>query len=201
MTRISDNKAHEIARSLASSTFKQKEEFLLYKVRVHLVDKTREIMGEGLYMIFCDKTRHFKSTRNLSLYPNGIFKAFFPKECSPNEIHPSINFPDIPLPQWDEWGEEILKITRPDDELGKALTELYLLEVKIRDFRKKVHCTILNSIRTDKRLKEEFPEAYDIMMKIENREVEMTVLSNPPCDTIENLRSIVQSNKPHEAGI
>ncbi len=47
MTRISDNKAHEIARSLASSTFKQKEEFLLYKVRVHLVDKTREIMGRG----------------------------------------------------------------------------------------------------------------------------------------------------------
>lgn len=46
MARISNNKAHEIARSVAFSTFKQKEEYLLNKVRPHLVDKTREIMGE-----------------------------------------------------------------------------------------------------------------------------------------------------------
>lgn len=79
MTRISDNKAHEIARSLASSTFKQKEEFLLYKVRVHLVDKTREIMGKGLYMIFVTKPGTL-NLRGICLYtPMEFSKRSFQK--------------------------------------------------------------------------------------------------------------------------
>lgn len=200
MARISDNTAHEIARKLTNELFHEKEESVLFKIRAHLVDKTRQIMGERLYAIFCDKTQYFKSVRNLSLYPGGLFKQFFPEGHSGNEIHPNITFPDIPLPQWDKWGEEILKTIRIDDPLAEALTEMYHLEIQKRDLRKKIHCVIYSTIRTENRLKEELPEAYEVLMKIRNREIEMETLS-APCDTIENIRSIVQSNKPHEKSV
>ena len=66
-------------------------------------------------------------------------------------------------------------------------------EMECKVLEKRLTCA-LNNINTEKQLKDEFPEAYEALQKIYNKEVEDPVDKNK-CDSIEEVRALL-SKKP-----
>lgn len=72
-------------------------------------------------------------------------------------------------------------------KIDQIIFEIKRLEKLQNEIKGKTRC-VLSDINTYKQLKDQFPEAFEILMKIENKEQTDNNSSNK-CDSIENLRA------------
>ena len=112
-----------------------------------------------------------------------------PREMSP--IH--ISLPS-PIPLGDNYiYSTIFEEVKKKGELYEALKKYIILENEITNLNNKISCFFSSKRFYPETLKKEFPEAYDVYIKL-FPEKEQSLKQNP-CDSIESIRATLISNK------
>ena len=119
-------------------------------------------------------------------YPKLLDKRTF---VSFNTISPSVEliYQSVPVNKWYSCYEtKNIKLLQENKEIQDFFKKLISLDKEIKSIKNKLSC-LLDHINTTKQLKDQFPEAYKIFLKL-NGEVESDNSDNL-CDSFENVRA------------
>lgn len=98
-----------------------------------------------------------------------------------------LTYQSVPVNKWYSCYEtENLKLLRENKEIQDFCKKLISLDKEMKSIKNKLSC-LLDHINTTKQLKDQFPEAYKIFLKL-NNEVESDNSDNL-CDSFENVRA------------
>lgn len=91
---------------------------------------------------------------------------------------------NTPVPEHFGLGEcvDALK-AEPGDDIKSMVIDIDAVETELSVLKKKISC-VVKSLKTVKKLKQEFPEAYEALMRIR-----MQLVEGNMCDDVERLRA------------
>lgn len=155
--------------------------------------------SEEVKSLFKAMPEMFVTSTSLSLtYNDDIFKNFFDKDLR-------MKYFNVGYKEWNTiyleskrilFNKEIKKLfnekmaTKPEEleTLKTLLTDYVILSEKQSETKKKLKC-LFDSVKwTPTKLKSEFPEAYEVYIKMEAENSDGTINL---CDSVENIRAIL----------
>lgn len=132
----------------------------------------------------------FKSCKEISLNKYNVDKRRIPKDFN------SSFYISVPLNSEAPFdSEELTKVicSQPDDSaITQIIIKLIVCEKERCFTQNQITCIMENTVFTEKKLKSEFPEAYEVYLEIKKKQAgEKPAL----CDSIENIRAFIKKNK------
>lgn len=190
-----------LQKTLIDNKFGKELNDLTEKCRKEIIRVFNELLpSEEVKRLFKAMPGMFVTSTSLSLiYNDDIFKNFFDKDLRKKYFNAgSKEWSSIYLNQSRKilFNEEIKKLfnqkmaTKPEEleTLKTLLSDYVILSEKRRETKNKLKC-LFDSVKwTPTKLKSEFPEAYEVYIKMgaENSDGAINL-----CDSVENIRAIL----------
>lgn len=190
-----------LQKTLIDNKFGKELNDLTEKCRKEIIRVFNELLpSEEVKRLFKAMPGMFVTSTSLSLtYNDDIFKNFFDKDLRKKYFNVGYKeWSSIYLNQSRKilFNEEIKKIfnqkmaTKPEEleTLKTLLSDYVILSEKRRETKNKLKC-LFDSVKwTPTKLKSEFPEAYEVYIKMgaENSDGAINL-----CDSVENIRAIL----------
>ena len=190
-----------LQKTLIDNKFEKELNDLTEKCRKEIIRVFNELLpSEEVKRLFKAMPGMFMTSTSLSLtYNDDIFKNFFDKDLRKKYFNVGYKeWSSIYLNQSRKilFNEEIKKLfnqkmaTKPEEleTLKTLLSDYVILSEKRRETKNKLKC-LFDSVKwTPTKLKSEFPEAYEVYIKMgaENSDGAINL-----CDSVENIRAIL----------
>lgn len=189
-----------LQKTLIGNKFGKELNDLTEKCRKEIIRVFNELLpSEEVKSLFKAMPEMFVTSTSLSLtYNDDIFKNFFDKNLR-------MKYFNVGYKEWNTiyleskrilFNKEIKKLfnekmaTKPEEleTLKTLLTDYVILSEKQSETKKKLKC-LFDSVKwTPTKLKSEFPEAYEVYIKMEAENSDGTINL---CDSVENIRAIL----------
>lgn len=189
-----------LQKTLIENKFRKELNDLTEKCRKEIIRVFNELLpSEEVKSLFKAMPGMFVTSTSLSLtYNDDIFKNFFDKDLRKKYFN-------VGYKEWNTiyleskrilFNKEIKKLfnekmaTKPEEleTLKTLLTDYVILSEKQSETKKKLKC-LFDSVKwTPTKLKSEFPEAYEVYIKMEAENSDGTINL---CDSVENIRAIL----------
>lgn len=187
-------------KTLIENKFGKELNDLTEKCQKEIIRVFNELLpSEEVKSLFKAMPEMFVTSTSLSLtYNDDIFKNFFDKDLR-------MKYFNVGYKEWNTiyleskrilFNKEIKKLfnkkmaTKPEEleTLKTLLTDYVILSEKQSETKKKLKC-LFDSVKwTPTKLKNEFPEAYEVYIKMEAENSDGTINL---CDSVENIRAIL----------
>ena len=189
-----------LQKTLIENKFRKELNDLTEKCRKEIIRVFNELLpSEEVKSLFKAMPEMFVTSTSLSLtYNDDIFKNFFDKDLRKKYFN-------VGYKEWNTiyleskrilFNKEIKKLfnekmaTKPEEleTLKTLLTDYVILSEKQSETKKKLKC-LFDSVKwTPTKLKSEFPEAYEVYIKMGPENSDRTINL---CDSVENIRAIL----------
>lgn len=199
-TYLRSREKEMLQKTLIENKFGKELNDLTEKCRKEIIRVFNELLpSEEVKSLFKAMPEMFVTSTSLSLtYNDDIFKNFFAKDLR-------MKYFNVGYKEWNTiyleskrilFNKEIKKLfnekmaTKPEEleTLKTLLTDYVILSEKQSETKKKLKC-LFDSVKwTPTKLKSEFPEAYEVYIKMEAENSDGTINL---CDSVENIRAIL----------
>lgn len=200
-TYLRSGEKEMLQKTLIENKFGKELNDLTEKCRKEIIRVFNELLpSEEVKGLFKTMPEMFVTSISLSLtYNDDIFKDFFDKDLRKKYFN-------VGYKEWNTiyllnsrrilFNKEIKKLfnakmaTKPEEleTLKTLLTDYVILSEKRSETKKKLKC-LFDSVKwTPTKLKSEFPEAYEVYVKMNNENPDGV---NNLCDSVENIRAIL----------
>lgn len=199
-TYLRSREKEMLQKILIENKFRKELDDLTEKCRKEIIRVFNELLpSEEVKSLFKAMPEMFVTSTSLSLtYNDDIFKNFFDKDLRKKYFN-------VGYKEWNTiyleskrilFNKEIKKLfnekmaTKPEEleTLKTLLTDYVILSEKQSETKKKLKC-LFDSVKwTPTKLKSEFPEAYEVYIKMEAENSDGTINL---CDSVENIRAIL----------
>lgn len=199
-TYLRSREKEMLQKTLIENKFGKELNDLTEKCRKEIIRVFNELLpSEEVKSLFKSMPEMFVTSTSLSLtYNDDIFKNFFDKDLRKKYFN-------VGYKEWNTiyleskrilFNKEIKKLfnekmaTKPEEleTLKTLLTDYVILSEKQSETKKKLKC-LFDSVKwTPTKLKSEFPEAYEVYIKMEAENSDGTINL---CDSVENIRAIL----------
>lgn len=199
-TYLRSGEKEMLQKTLIENKFRKELDDLTEKCRKEIIRVFNELLpSEEVKSLFKAMPEMFVTSTSLSLtYNDDIFKNFFDKDLRKKYFN-------VGYKEWNIiyleskrilFNKEIKKLfnekmaTKPEEleTLKTLLTDYVILSEKQSETKKKLKC-LFDSVKwTPTKLKSEFPEAYEVYIKMEAENSDGTINL---CDSVENIRAIL----------
>lgn len=199
-TYLRSREKEMLQKTLIENKFGKELNDLTEKCRKEIIRVFNELLpSEEVKSLFKAMPEMFVTSTSLSLtYNDDIFKNFFGKDLR-------MKYFNVGYKEWNTiylgskrilFNKEIKKLfnekmaTKPEEleTLKTLLTDYVILSEKQSETKKKLKC-LFDSVKwTPTKLKSEFPEAYEVYIKMEAENSDGTINL---CDSVENIRAIL----------
>lgn len=199
-TYLRSREKEMLQKTLIENKFGKELNDLTEKCRKEIIRVFNELLpSEEVKSLFKAMPEMFVTSTSLSLtYNDDIFKNFFDKDLRKKYFN-------VGYKEWNTiyleskrilFNKEIRKLfnekmaTKPEEleTLKTLLTDYVILSEKQSEIKKKLKC-LFDSVKwTPTKLKSEFPEAYEVYIKMEAENSDGTINL---CDSVENIRAIL----------
>lgn len=199
-TYLRSREKEMLQKTLIENKFGKELNDLTEKCRKEIIRVFNELLpSEEVKSLFKAIPEMFVTSTSLSLtYNDDIFKNFFGKDLR-------MKYFNVGYKEWNTiylgskrilFNKEIKKLfnekmaTKPEEleTLKTLLTDYVILSEKQSETKKKLKC-LFDSVKwTPTKLKSEFPEAYEVYIKMEAENSDGTINL---CDSVENIRAIL----------
>lgn len=199
-TYLRSREKEMLQKTLIENKFGKELNDLTEKCRKEIIKVFNELLpSEEVKSLFKAMPEMFVTSTSLSLtYNDDIFKKFFDKDLR-------MKYFNVGYKEWNTiyleskrilFNKEIKKLfnekmaTKPEEleTLKTLLTDYVILSEKQSETKKKLKC-LFDSVKwTPTKLKSEFPEAYEVYIKMEAENSDGT---STFCDSVENIRAIL----------
>ena len=199
-TYLRSREKEMLQKTLIENKFRKELDDLTEKCRKEIIRVFNELLpSEEVKSLFKAMPEMFVTSTSLSLtYNDDIFKNFFDKDLRKKYFN-------VGYKEWNIiyleskrilFNKEIKKLfnekmaTKPEEleTLKTLLTDYVILSEKQSETKKKLKC-LFDSVKwTPTKLKSEFPEAYEVYIKMEAENSDGTINL---CDSVENIRAIL----------
>lgn len=199
-TYLRSREKEMLQKTLIENKFRKELDDLTEKCRKEIIRVFNELLpSEEVKSLFKAMPEMFVTSTSLSLtYNDDIFKNFFDKDLRKKYFN-------VGYKEWNTiyleskrilFNKEIKKLfnekmaTKPEEleTLKTLLTDYVILSEKQSETKKKLKC-LFDSVKwTPTKLKSEFPEAYEVYIKMEAENSDGTINL---CDSVENIRAIL----------
>lgn len=199
-TYLRSREKEMLQKTLIENKFGKELNDLTEKCRKEIIRVFNELLpSEEVKSLFKAMPEMFVTSTSLSLtYNDDIFKNFFDKDLR-------MKYFNVGYKEWNTiyleskrilFNKEIKKLfnekmaTKPEElkTLKTLLTDYVILSEKQSETKKKLKC-LFDSVKwTPTKLKSEFPEAYEVYIKMEAENSDGTINL---CDSVENIRAIL----------
>lgn len=189
-----------LQKTLIENKFRKELNDLTEKCQKEIIRVFNELLpSEEVKSLFKAMPEMFVTSTSLSLtYNDDIFKNFFDKDLHKKYFN-------VGYKEWNTiyleskrilFNKEIKKLfkekmaTKPEEleTLKTLLTDYVILSEKQSEAKKKLKC-LFDSVKwTPTKLKSEFPEAYEVYIKMGAENSDRTINL---CDSVENIRAIL----------
>lgn len=193
-----------IATRLASDNYRESIAAVKEELRLHVIAKLEEVIPKPVQETFLKFPKHFYHTSIFLLYTSH-FQKLLPKDWGNRGFYGHLDL-EKEFPISDnmllEWAQHL----PVSDYICTLISKFYKLEMERYFMEKRLKC-IMNATRyTDKKLKSDFPEAYQVYMDIITADT--TDPATAPneatttlCDSVENIRAQLKTNRNAEKDI
>lgn len=200
-TYLRSGEKEMLQKTLIENKFGKELNDLTEKCRKEIIRVFNELLpSEEVKSLFKAMPEMFVTSTSLSLtYNDDIFKNFFDKDLRKKYFN-------VGYKEWNTiylngsrkilFNKEIKKLfnqkmaTKPEEleTLKTLLSDYVILSEKRSETKNKLKC-LFNSVKwTPTKLKSEFPEAYEVYIKMEAENSDGTINL---CDSVENIRAIL----------
>lgn len=199
-TYLRSREKEMLQKTLIENKFRKELDDLTEKCRKEIIRVFNELLpSEEVKSLFKAMPEMFVTSTSLSLtYNDDIFKNFFDQDLRKKYFN-------VGYKEWNTiylgskrilFNKEIKKLfnekmaTKPEEleTLKTLLTDYVILSEKQSETKKKLKC-LFDSVKwTPTKLKSEFPEAYEVYIKMEAENSDGTINL---CDSVENIRAIL----------
>ena len=199
-TYLRNREKEMLQKTLIENKFGKELNDLTEKCQKEIIRVFNELLpSEEVKSLFKAMPEMFVTSTSLSLtYNDDIFKNFFDKDLRKKYFN-------VGYKEWNTiylgskrilFNKEIKKLfnekmaTKPEEleTLKTLLTDYVILSEKQSETKKKLKC-LFDSVKwTPTKLKSEFPEAYEVYIKMEAENSDGTINL---CDSVENIRAIL----------
>lgn len=199
-TYLRSEEKEMLQKTLIENKFRKELNDLTEKCRKEIIRVFNELLpSEEVKSLFKAMPEIFVTSTSLSLtYNDDIFKNFFDKDLRKKYFN-------VGYKEWNTiyleskrilFNKEIKKLfnekmaTKPEEleTLKTLLTDYVILSEKQSETKKKLKC-LFDSVKwTPTKLKSEFPEAYEVYIKMRPENSDRTINL---CDSVENIRAIL----------
>lgn len=199
-TYLRSGEKEMLQKTLIENKFRKELNDLTEKCQKEIIRVFNELLpSEEVKSLFKAMPEMFVTSTSLSLtYNDDIFKNFFDKDLHKKYFN-------VGYKEWNTiyleskrilFNKEIKKLfnekmaTKPEEleTLKILLTDYVILSEKQSETKKKLKC-LFDSVKwTPTKLKSEFPEAYEVYIKMEAENSDGTINL---CDSVENIRAIL----------
>lgn len=199
-TYLRSGEKEMLQKTLIENKFRKELNDLTEKCQKEIIRVFNELLpSEEVKSLFKAMPEMFVTSTSLSLtYNDDIFKNFFDKDLRKKYFN-------VGYKEWNTiyleskrilFNKEIKKLfnekmaTKPEEleTLKILLTDYVILSEKQSETKKKLKC-LFDSVKwTPTKLKSEFPEAYEVYIKMEAENSDGTINL---CDSVENIRAIL----------
>lgn len=199
-TYLRSGEKEMLQKTLIENKFRKELNDLTEKCRKEIIRVFNELLpSEEVKSLFKAMPEMFVTSTSLSLtYNDDIFKNFFDKDLHKKYFN-------VGYKEWNTihleskrilFNKEIKKLfkekmaTKPEEleTLKTLLTDYVILSEKQSETKKKLKC-LFDSVKwTPTKLKSEFPEAYEVYIKMGAENSDRTINF---CDSVENIRAIL----------
>lgn len=199
-TYLRSREKEMLQKTLIENKFGKELNDLTEKCRKEIIRVFNELLpSEEVKSLFKVMPEMFVTSTSLSLtYNDDIFGNFFDKDLRKKYFN-------VGYKEWNTiyleskrilFNKEIKKLfnekmaTKPEEleTLKTLLTDYVILSEKQSETKKKLKC-LFDSVKwTPTKLKSEFPEAYEVYIKMEAENSDGTINL---CDSVENIRAIL----------
>lgn len=199
-TYLRSREKEMLQKTLIENKFRKELNDLTEKCRKEIIRVFNELLpSEEIKSLFKAMPEMFMTSTSLSLtYNDDIFKNFFDKDLRKKYFN-------VGYKEWNTiylepkrilFNKEIKKLfnekmaTKPEEleTLKILLTDYVVLSEKQRETKKKLKCLFDSAKWTPTKLKSEFPEAYEVYIKMRAENSDGTINL---CDSVENIRAIL----------
>lgn len=195
-----------IAVRLANDNFSEEIYAVTKELRKAITDGLeKEVIPPEVMETFNKFPSYFVTSEELSLNSYDYTK-FLPKEWGKSRnYYGHLEF-ESGLPISNDKIIKWLKRLDEDSQVVKLLRKFYELEMNRYFMEKRLKCIMTATRYTDKKLQADFPEAYKIYMDIitsdsGDKASESSGASNNLCDSVENIRSMLKTNRNVEKSV
>lgn len=199
-TYLRSGEKEMLQKTLIENKFRKELNDLTEKCQKEIIRVFNELLpSEEVKSLFKAMPEMFVTSTSLSLtYNDDIFKNFFDKDLRKKYFN-------VGYKEWNTiyleskrilFNKEIKKLfnekmaTKPEEleTLKTLLTDYVILSEKQSETKKKLKC-LFDSVKwTPTKLKSEFPEAYEVYIKMGAENSDRTINF---CDSVENIRAIL----------
>lgn len=199
-TYLRSREKEMLQKTLIENKFRKELNDLTEKCQKEIIRVFNELLpSEEVKSLFKAMPEMFVTSTSLSLtYNDDIFKNFFDKDLHKKYFN-------VGYKEWNTiyleskrilFNKEIKKLfkekmaTKPEEleTLKTLLTDYVILSEKQSETKKKLKC-LFDSVKwTPTKLKSEFPEAYEVYIKMGAENSDRTINF---CDSVENIRAIL----------
>lgn len=199
-TYLRSGEKEMLQKTLIENKFRKELNDLTEKCQKEIIRVFNELLpSEEVKSLFKAMPEMFVTSTSLSLtYNDDIFKNFFDKDLRKKYFN-------VGYKEWNTiyleskrilFNKEIKKLfkekmaTKPEEleTLKTLLTDYVILSEKQSETKKKLKC-LFDSVKwTPTKLKSEFPEAYEVYIKMGAKNSDRTINL---CDSVENIRAIL----------
>lgn len=199
-TYLRSREKEMLQKILIENKFRKELDDLTEKCQKEIIRVFNELLpSEEVKSLFKAMPEMFVTSTSLSLtYNDDIFKNFFDKDLRKKYFN-------VGYKEWNTiylgskrilFNKEIKKLfnekmaTKPEEleTLKTLLTDYVILSEKQSETKKKLKCLFESVKWTPTKLKSEFPEAYEVYIKMEAENSDGTINL---CDSVENIRAIL----------
>lgn len=193
-----------IATRLANDNYKDSMHEVQENLKLHVIAKLEEVIPKRVQETFKMFPKHFYHTSTFLLYSNH-FKKLLPKDWGSRPYYGSIDLGrDFPVSDnmLLEWAQNLPS----NDYICTLISNFYKLEMERYFMEKRLKCIMTATRYTGKKLKEDFPEAYQVYMDIITSDstdtaTESNEATQNLCDSVENIRAQLKKNRNVEKDI
>lgn len=195
-----------IAVRLADDNFSEEINAVTKELRAAIIDGLeKEVIPPEVMETFKKFPEYFVTNESLSLSSYDYTK-FLPKEWGKSRNYYGHLAFECVLPITNEKITKWLKRLPEESQIANLLRNFYKLEMERYFMEKRLKCIMTANRYTDKKLQSEFPEAYKIYMDIitagrGDDASEKSGIANNLCDSVENIRSMLKTNRNVEKGV
>lgn len=193
-----------VATRLANDNYRESMEVTKEELRLHVIAKLEEVIPKPVQETFLKFPKHFHHTSIFLLYASH-FQKLLPKNWGNRGYYGHLDLgKEFPINDGMllEWAQHL----PVSDYICTLISKFYKLEMERYFMEKRLKCIMTATRYTGKKLKEDFPEAYQVYMDIITADTTdpatgPTEAATTLCDSVENIRAQLKTNRNVEKDI
>lgn len=188
-----------IAERLANDNYRQEILDVRESLRLHLLTYLKTNKIPKMVMDVFEKYPDFFRTVDCIYIQSYNFKEYLPAEWGSRTFHEEVNLQEN-IPFEGENTVNLIKSIPKDNYIHELIRKYYKLEMDRYFMEKRLKCIMQTKRFTEKTLKQEFPEAYQVYLDITTSDIYDNAkvpngATTTLCDNIENIRAQLKTNR------